>query len=211
MKKVIYVIAILAIFLSLILFSIPGVFIRYDNVSDSSDLITVAYPFDTINALKLHVQNKRYTYWDLSRDFKVECVRKTYQGFYAIFLQTNGDYAYVFMDKELQVNKVLILDSFLSLNDFDVVSKGEKSIRISDILSLDVNSVSIPLSMYIQTAHIVQEGVVYISYSPIKQGVYIEEPVAANVLFYSNEYLMLHQDELIAQCVPFVLSIDKVK
>lgn len=211
MKKIVFIFIVVSFFLLIILASFPELLVRYDNVSPSDNLITVTYPPEDINSLKLRSNNSQYTYWNLLMEYDVECVRKTHQGFYVVFLQTNDEYAYVFIDKKLLVYDILIYGSFFSYHDFELIDKEDTVMSMSDVLSMDTNAISIPISMYFQTAHIVQEGIVCVTYSPVKDGVVLSGPVAINVEFRSDEYVMRHQDELIAQCVPFVLAVDKLE
>lgn len=211
MKKIVFIFIVVSFFLLIILASFPELLVRYDNVSPSDNLITVTYPPEDINSLKLRTNNSQYTYWNLLMEYDVECVRKTHQGFYVVFLQTNDEYAYVFIDKKLLVYDILIYGSFFSYHDFELIDKEDTVMSMSDVLSMDTNAISIPISMYFQTAHIVQEGIVCVTYSPVKDGVVLSGPVAINVEFRSDEYVMRHQDELIAQCVPFVLAVDKLE
>lgn len=93
----------------------------YDNLTRKEDLITRQYPREMVDELthKIEEEEKKVGYEKLRRMFRLECVRKTYQGYYAVLQLTDGRNAFIFTDDQLIVSNVAIYDRFRTKEEFE--------------------------------------------------------------------------------------------
>ncbi|MBQ8637189.1 MAG: hypothetical protein IJ423_04285 [Clostridia bacterium] len=199
--------------------------LHYDNATDKHNLVNTTYSISEIESLKKEFENrqsanKAYKFSELKRNFEVECVRKSFGGYYVILFLDNGSEAFIFFNEDLEMFNVMIFDRFLSVKDF------ESLYRLTDILELDPNAERLDTSVGTYV-HVVQEGVLRIQYGMERDGtdeVYFDSPevlwqyldehiddiynVANETTFWKNSEL--NGDEyFIGKGSAYILEIDK--
>lgn len=182
----------------------------YDNLVKKEDAITRQYPREMVDELthKIEEEEKKVSYGKLRRMFRLECVRKTYQGYYAVLQLTDGRNAFIFMDDQLIVSNVAIYDRFRTKEEFEQLIAEKQDAVWADVLSFDPNEYGMPFSVVDEAAHIVQEGAIMIIYQR-KDGHPVDQ-----IFFYSNSEIAVGKPReityFIKYGVPYVLEIDRV-
>lgn len=182
----------------------------YDNLVKKEDAITRQYPREMVDELthKIEEEEKKVGYGKLRRMFRLECVRKTYQGYYAVLQLTDGRNAFIFMDDQLIVSNVAIYDRFRTKEEFEKFLSEKQDATRADVLSFDPNEYPMPFSVVSEEAHIVQEGVIIVRYRR-KDGHPVDQ-----IQFYSNSEIAAGKPReityFIKYGVPYVLEIDRV-
>lgn len=182
----------------------------YDNLVKKEDAITRQYPREMVDELthKIEEEEKKVGYGKLRRMFRLECVRKTYQGYYAVLQLTDGRNAFIFMDDQLIVSNVAIYDRFRTKEEFEQLIAEKQDTTWADVLSFDPNEYGMPFSVVDEAAHIVQEGAIMIIYQR-KDGHPVDQ-----IQFYSNSEIAAGKPReityFIKYGVPYVLEIDRV-
>ena len=182
----------------------------YDNLVKKEDAITRQYPREMVDELthKIEEEEKKVGYGKLRRMFRLECVRKTYQGYYAVLQLTDGRNAFIFMDDQLIVSNVAIYDRFRTKEEFEQLIAEKQDTTWADVLSFDPNEYGMPFSVVDEAAHIVQEGAIMIIYQR-KDGHPVDQ-----IQFYSNSEIAAGKPReityFIKGVVPYVLEIDRV-
>lgn len=181
----------------------------YDNLVKKEDVITQQYPPEKVDKLTQKMEQKEMRYAELRRMFRLECVRKTDQGYYAVLQLTDGSNAFIFLDDRLIVSRVAVYDRFRSKEEFERMLSEKPDATWEDVLLFDPNEYSVPYSVVTEEAHIVQEGVIVVRYQreeryPVDQ-----------IYFYSNSEVAAaelgeHPTYYIKMRVPYVLEIDRV-
>lgn len=182
----------------------------YDNLVKKEDAITRQYPREMVDELthKIEEEEKKVGYGKLRRMFRLECVRKTEQGYYAVLQLTDGSNAFIFMDDRLTVSKVAVYDCFRTKEEFEKFLSEKQDATRADVLSFDPNEYPMPFSVVSEEAHIVQEGVIIIRYRR-EDGHPVDQ-----IFFYSNSEIAVGKPReityFIKYGVPYVLEIDRV-
>lgn len=182
----------------------------YDNLVKKEDAITRQYPREMVDELthKIEEEEKKVGYGKLRRMFRLECVRKTEQGYYAVLQLTDGSNAFIFMDDRLTVSKVAVYDCFRTKEEFEKFLSEKWDATWGDVLSFDPNEYGMPFSVVDEAAHIVQEGAIMIIYQR-KDGHPVDQ-----IQFYSNSEIAAGKPReityFIKGVVPYVLEIDRV-
>lgn len=182
----------------------------YDNLVKKEDAITRQYPREMVDELthKIEEEEKKVGYGKLRRMFRLECVRKTYQGYYAVLQLTDGRNAFIFMDDQLIVSNVAIYDRFRTKEEFEKFLSEKQDATRADVLLFDSNEYGMPFSVVDEAAHIVQEGAIMIIYQR-KDGHPVDQ-----IQFYSNSEIAIGKPReityFIKYGVPYVLEIDRV-
>lgn len=208
MKKVFYVIITASILLCAC--QLDHRMPDYDNLVKKEDAITRQYPREMVDELthKIEEEEKKVGYGKLRRMFRLECVRKTYQGYYAVLQLTDGRNAFIFMDDRLTVSKVAVYDRFRTKEEFEQLIAEKQDTTWADVLSFDPNEYGMPFSVVDEAAHIVQEGAIMIIYQR-KDGHPVDQ-----IQFYSNSEIAAGKPReityFIKGVVPYVLEIDRV-
>ena len=208
MKKVFYVIITASILLCAC--QLDHRMPDYDNLVKKEDAITRQYPREMVDELthKIEEEEKKVGYGKLRRMFRLECVRKTYQGYYAVLQLTDGRNAFIFMDDQLTVSNVAIYDRFRTKEEFEKFLSEKQDATRADVLSFDPNEYGMPFSVVDEAAHIVQEGAIMIIYQR-KDGHPVDQ-----IQFYSNSEIAAGKPRevtyFIKDGVPYVLEIDRV-
>ena len=208
MKKVFYVIITASILLCAC--QLDHRMPDYDNLVKKEDAITRQYPREMVDELthKIEEEEKKVGYGKLRRMFRLECVRKTEQGYYAVLRLTDGSNAFIFMDDRLTVSKVAVYDCFRTKEEFEKFLSEKWDATWGDVLSFDPNEYPMPFSVVSEEAHIVQEGVIIVRYRR-EDGHPVDQ-----IFFYSNSEIAVGKPReityFIKYGVPYVLEIDRV-
>ena len=180
----------------------------YNNNTEKSKIVTKTYSKSRIDDLKERVELNNISYLKFRLQFRVQCLRKTYQGYYAVLSQSDGDYAYVFIDEKFKLYDLFVVDEFKTKDEF--LSLLCNKTNINSIIEIDPNTVYFPISAMDMTAHIVKEGIVIIKYNRLVDGKISEPSSIDSIEFISNDDLSAEDHEFIAVSVPHILEIDKI-
>ena len=91
-----------------------------------SALIKTKYPSHKIEDLRIATEVDNISFSKFKKIFKVECIRKTHQGYYVVLLDENGSNAFVFFNEEDELTYVIVKDRFLAKREFEAqVVKGK--------------------------------------------------------------------------------------
>lgn len=180
---------------------------KYDNKTNKDKLITKEYTTSKIDDLKSIIQSTGMSFDKFQELFKVQCVRKTCQGYYVILRQEDEKNVYVFFNNNHQSVDILIVKDFITELEFKNIVENETT--ESEVLMLDSNTIFLPVSAVHASAHIVQEGVFIIKYSSFSEEVFLEDPIVHSIEFVKNEDILLENND-INYIVPLILPIDKV-
>lgn len=99
--------------------------ILYDNSTPARELITETNSSAKFETWLIRCQNggNHATLWEMLLTFKVECIRKTPQGYYVVMYLDNGSTSYTFFGSNLEVSlekeNDLIAGDFLSLSEME--------------------------------------------------------------------------------------------
>lgn len=142
--------------------------------------------------------------------YDIQCLRKTHQGYYAVFIQDDEKLVFVFFNERKSAVKMLIIDEFKSLGEYDFIKAGETT--QSDVLKHDENPIFLPFSAFDFTAHIIKEGLLVIRYNRMdaNTGTRLCDPVIDACTFFHNDDFPLPDDPIINMWVPFILEFDKI-
>lgn len=212
MKKVFYVIITASILLSAC--HLDHRMPDYDNLVKKEDAITRQYPREMVDELthKIEEEEKKVGYGKLRRMFRLECVRKTEQGYYAVLQLTDGSNAFIFMDDRLTVSKVAVYDCFRTKEEFEKFLSEKWDATWGDVLLFDSNEYGMPVSVVTSEAHIVQEGAIVVIYR--REGERGEDWPVDHIRFYSDSEITAGEmgdwSYFIKYCVPHILEIDRV-
>ena len=152
----------ITIFFVIVLF-VNKFYVPYNNKLEKEMLITREYTnsqiIEMIDRINMHIyKSKRF-----ENEYKIECLRKIQQGYYAVFKKTDGQYVYVFLYKNLMPieNAVIIVDRFKSKKEFsDFIS--EKRTK-QEMIEFDSTTI-FPFSGRNTSAHYTVEGVFLVDY-----------------------------------------------
>lgn len=181
---------------------------KFNNSANKNDLLTEKYSIAQIQELKNTAESEHITFSKFKRDFNVQCVRKTHQGYYVVLLLEDGRNAFAFFNEENVLTIVMAVNEFKSKEEFYSQVLEHKS--KSDVLNFDPNTILSSVSAVEITAHIVQEGICIVKYSRFLDGKLIEDPIVSSVEFIENESISTNEDFFIRDEIPFIFEIDKV-
>lgn len=134
-------------------------------------------------------------------------VRQTHQGHYAVLPLTDGRNAFVFFNQKGIMTRVMARTGFQTKDEFR--QQIREHMPYSELLSVDPDTIPIPISAVAMTAHIVQEGVWLIRHYHMKDGRYYEESRIEKMEFFSNEELSGDEELLKGLAIPYILPCDK--
>lgn len=180
---------------------------KFNQTTNKNDLLTEKYPIIQIEELKSKTEAGNITFSDFKRDFDVQCMRKTHQGYYVVLLLEDGGNAFAFFNEKNSLIRVMVFDNFKSKIEFQnhVVEQMPKSV----VLNWDTNTLITPVSALEITAHIVQEGIFIVKYSRFRDGEIIEDPIVTSIQFIENESISTNEDLFIRDEIPFIFEFDK--
>ena len=182
---------------------------KFNQTTSKNDLITEKYPITQIEGLKSAAEAGGMTFSDFKRDFDVQCIRKTHQGFYVVLLSEDGGNAFAFFNEKNSLIRVMVSDGFKSKTEFQ--DQAAKQTTKSEVLDFDSDAIIAPVSALEMTAHIVQEGVFIVKYSRFRDGEIIEDPLVTSIQFIENESISTNEDPFIRDEIPFIFEFDKKK
>lgn len=210
-KKLLLLVALIVIVIVVLIAIIftGGENVKYDNDRSIDSIVTEIYSTSDIEKMRKDFEHNSLNYSGLKSNYNVQCLRKTYQGYYAVFLQNDGKHVFAFMDKEMKLYKILIIEDIKEREDYNFLEPGKTT--ESEILEYDENTVLLPVSSITSTAHIVQEGLIIITYDRFDTNTetLLDDPVVKSTIFLNNDDLPLENDEMINLNVPYILPIDK--
>jgi hypothetical protein len=173
--------------------------IRPNNLYGRDD-INHKYTGEQIDNLLRLIDTETYTFSELRKDFSIEELTDTYQdkyGYCAPLLKDDGSSVFVFVNYDLIVQDVMITDSFLTKAEFEGAI-GSKTTK-SQVLSFDHNALDLSSTDEIITGHIVQEGVIVVTYS--LDG---SDPIVDSVLFVDNRETRQHNNSIVRDAIPHI-------
>lgn len=209
MKKIIiFVVTILSIVLLVITSNKVDGKIKYDNTSNALDLISQTYTTEEISDLKEKIETNSINFSQFKSQYNIQCIRKTYQGYYVVLLQDDGKHAFVFMDEQLNIYNIFVIDKFREQKDFDFILQNKT--KKSEALLLSSNMLHLPISSMDTMVYFIKEGIFIIGYQRNNNGILLEDPVVNFTQFVSNQELLKTDDEFISKNIPLILDIDKL-
>ena len=184
--------------------------VKYNNTEHFENLANIKYSIREIEEIKEAIEYNDWNYTKFKSLFDIQCLRKTYQGYYVILLQDDGRRAFVFMDEEMKLNEVLLIGNMKEKEEFSFIEPGRTT--EDEIVSMDENAILLPVSSVTSTAHIVREGLLVITYNRLEEEkqMLFDDPLVNAVVFYANESFPLEDNEMINKNVPYILPIDRV-
>ncbi len=204
MKKVIMTLFALLLTGIFIVFKLRGNEIGFNNVIDKNNLITVTYSEKDIQYIQDRICLGGIDFSELKSYYKIQCLRKTFQGAYVILRQDNGKEAYVFINEKGKVYGMLVIDDFKKKEEF------ERNISVGmtrdELFAFDATSSGIPVSAVEMTAHLVEEGAFVVRYKREFGEELLNEKtsVIESIEFIDNEELKTSEPSFY-----YVLEIDK--
>ena len=207
-NRVLNRIIVAAIVAALLLLTFVGcVGMRFDQITSKNELLTETYSASRIEELKNAAEGETITYAKFKRDFVVECIRETHQGYYVVLLLEDGNNAFCFFNEKDILTRVIVSNGFKSKIEFQniIIEQMPKS----EMLNFDKNTIVTPISAIEITAHIVKEGILIVKYSRFKDGKIIEDPIATSIEFIENGHIATSEDLFIKNEIPFIFDIDK--
>lgn len=181
---------------------------KFDQTTNKNNLLTEKYPISLIEELKNVADSGHMTFSKFKRDFNIQCVRKTHQGYYVVLLLEDDSNAFVFFNEEDTLIRIIISKGFKSKNEFQI--QVIEQMPKSEVLSFDTNTIIAPVSAIDITAHIVQEGICIVKYSRSAGGEILADPIVTSVKFFDNESIATCEDPFIRNEIPFIFEVDKV-
>lgn len=180
---------------------------KFDQITNKNDLLTEKYSIIQIEELQSAAEAGDMTFSNFKKEFNVQCMRKTHQGYYVVLLLEDGGNAFAFFNKKDTLNRVMVFDCFKSKIEFQ--NQVAEEMPKSEVLNLDSNTIIAPVSALEITAHIVQEGIFVLKYSRFRDGEIIEDPIVTSIQFIENESISTNDDPFIRDEIPFILELDK--
>lgn len=189
---------------------IGDVDVKYNNTEYFENLVDIKYSGHEIEEIKKKIEGDDCNYTKFKSLFDIQCLRKTYQGYYAVLLQDDGRRVFVFMDEEMKLYEVLLIGNMKAKKEFSFIESGKTTEE--EIVSMDENAILLPASSVTSTAHVVREGLLVVTYSRLdeEKQMFLDDPLVNTVIFYANESFPLEDNEMINKNVPYILPIDRV-
>ena len=177
----------------------------YDNEKMYYDLIHYTYSEEDFEALQYDMGvGDIENYDDLCSKVHVECVRKTFQGYYAVFMLDNGKRAFVFMNEQREVGDVFITNGFKQRKDYDFIEIG-KTTRSE--ISEEEGFGYFRDHLTRRVGYMLQDGLMFVTYD----GYFTGEPYVIAVEFYNElEWLKLYRNIIYQEAIPYILLIDRM-
>ena len=177
--------------------------IKFNNNIEHSDLITVTHSHTEFNRLIQTMQNRDVSLEEFYESFNVECVRKTFQGYYIVLLLDNDCIGFAFFNEYKTLTDIFTTSSFMESNDFDFIIKNVTTEKEVD--DFNNNSFSSGVSSMSISCHIVKDGLLVIKCdNEEKYG------TVRAIEFYSNDNLEKLPPKFVVFSTPYILPIDKI-
>ena len=180
---------------------------KFNQTTNKTNLLTEKYPIALIEELEKKAEVGHITLSKFKRDFDVQCVRKTHQGYYVVLLLEDDRDVFAFFNEKDILIQVIVSNGFKSKIEFQnlITEQPPKS----EVLIFDANTIIAPISAVEITAHIVQEGIFIVKYSRFRDGEIIEDPIVTSIQFIENESISTNEDPFIRDEIPFIFEFDK--
>lgn len=172
-----------------------------------SDPVARTYTKDEIESLRYKIESTNIDYAKFQSEYGIAQQRETSQGGYIVLAQDDGSHAFIFLDEEDKLTKLLVFDEFKTEEDFSFVVPNRTT--ASEILNFDENAIELPFSAKRMIAYILQDGVIVFSCRWATDGVIHEDPVVESVLFIDNQNLLEEDNYTICTNIPYILEEDK--
>jgi hypothetical protein len=177
--------------------------IVYNNETDYSKLITTKHLNADFFDLETLMQNEDIYFEDFQKEFQTECIRKTFQGYYAVLeLEYNDLVGFAFFDDNKKLNNIFATSGFRESSEFDFVEKNVTT--AVEINEYDKNCFPLPVSSKSMCAHITTDGLLVFSGKHS-----IGSSIIENVKFFSNNELINNPDLLTNYNTPYILPVDR--
>lgn len=165
--------------------------VQYDNTVPFSKCITRTYSETAIKILSRAIQSEKlnFTFPVLNFLYPIECLRKTPDGYYAVYLHEDGRRVFVFMDDKLHLKGARVLYEIKSKEDFYNLSQDT---TLDEVCAFDKNTRRQGYGV-IATNHLVKEGLIVITYNG--------DWVIDTIDFYCEGHERVE--------VPYILGIDE--
>lgn len=180
--------------------------IKHNNTKSKNELISESYSISQITNLKEKISSSSLSFTRFKKEYSTQCTRKTHQGYYVILKQEDGQNAFVFINKDLELYDLLIIDDFKTKEEFE--NQVAKFSTKSEIIQYDTNTIFSSFSSVETTIHIIQEGVIIIKYSRLSENGLLSDPIIANIDFIDNQSLM-EKSGIFWDTIPYILEFDK--
>lgn len=180
---------------------------KFNNSANKNDLLTEKYSIAQIEELKNSAESEHITFSKFKKDFDIQCVRKTHQGYYVVLLLEDNRNAFAFFNEGNKLISVMIVNEFKGKEEFHIQALEQMS--KSEVLRFDPNTILMPVSAVDMTAHIVQEGICIVKYSRFLDGKIIEDPIVSSVEFIENKSIPTSEDIFVRDEIPFIFEFDK--
>lgn len=208
MKKVIIIL--ISILQTIILIGCSGgseLRLKYDNNISVTSTNNKTYLQADVESLQNDLGKRTITYKELESKFLIQCLRKTFQGYYIILDLENSIRAFLFLNSNLELKNIQCVDHFNNKSDFNFVEIAKTSLK--KVEDFDKNTIYYPISSIDVTGHIVSEGLLLIFYERINDGVLLDDPIVKSIKFISNKEIENMNDDFWVMSTPFILEIDK--
>lgn len=172
-----------------------------------SDSIARVYTKEEIESLRHKIETSSIDYAQFQSDYGIEQKRETSQGGYIVLVQDDGSHAFIFLNEENKLTKLLVFDEFKTEEDFSFVVPNQTT--ESEILDFDENAIVFPFSSKSTIAYILQDGVIVFSCRWATDGVIHEDPIVESVLFVDNQSIPEEENYAICARIPYILEEDK--
>ena len=180
---------------------------RFNQTTSKSDLLTKKYSITEIEELKISAEAANITFSSFRRNFDVQCMRKTHQGYYVVLLLEDGGNAFVFFNNDNELIRIISSNGFMGKDEFQ--NQVAEQMPQSEVLDFDHNAILAPISSVDATAHIVMEGIFLVKYARFIDGKIIQDPIVTSIQFLPNESIPTNDDAFVRDEIPFIFEHDK--
>lgn len=172
--------------------------INYNNEQSIEDCITSRYSSDEINDLFTSLKKGNVDLRHIKSKFKIQCTRKTFQGYYIVLLREDNAKLFIFLNNELQINNYILINEVKTYNDFTILTAD--CLTKNQVLESYNNCVNLTsFSADITTKHCVKEGIVIVKYDT--------ENVVKNTTLVS--YDEIEENTYGNSYLPYIISMDR--
>ena len=172
---------------------------EYDNTTPINCVKSKLYSSEKIEKLEDDILKENVSFRNFNINYRPRCIRKTFQGYYAVLAQENGSLCFVFWDSQNEIYSIYRTDKFISSDDFKQnIVIGET--KVDSFISDGMNYFYFPISKMMMTGHICNDGVIVIQYD--------SSGVVEFVNYFSNEEIVESSDFLTSY-IPYILPEDR--
>ena len=176
---------------------------EYDNQKLISQFFDNRYSKEDIKKLENRIYFSNvyvdYPFWKFNLKYKPECIRKTPFGYYAILIQEDNSFCFVFWTFEKKIHSIYRTKGFVPSDEFkNLIVIGEST--FNEVKESNFDFFCYPYSKKVATAHICTDGILMVEYD--------DNYVAKSIEFFSNKELTKTNDDFL-RVVPYILPKDK--